>query len=119
VGRAAEFAGTYDLRKRAYHLTSDLPQSDPRLIAVAEEIDLVHAALPEFEVAPFAAGHLTPVFFGSAIKHIGVADLLDGLAEYGPRPRAQPADTRVVEATEAGLTALVVQDPGQHGPQPS
>jgi peptide chain release factor 3 len=47
------------------------------------------------------------VFFGSAIKEIGVHDLLHGLAEYGPRPRAQPADTRVVEATEPNLTALV------------
>jgi 23S rRNA U2552 (ribose-2'-O)-methylase RlmE/FtsJ len=53
------------------------------------------------------AGHLTPVYFGSAIKEIGVSDLLDGLVEYGPRPRAQPADTRVVEATEPGLSALV------------
>jgi peptide chain release factor 3 len=47
------------------------------------------------------------VYFGSAIKGIGVADLLDGLAEYGPPPRAQPADKRMVEATEPGLTALV------------
>ena len=38
----------------------------------------------------FMAGHLTPVFFGSAMKEIGVADLLDGLAEYGPPP-ARPA----------------------------
>ena len=29
------------------------------------------------------------------------------LAEYGPPPRAQPADTRIVEAGEAELTALV------------
>jgi peptide chain release factor 3 len=63
--------------------------------------------LPEFEVEGFMAGHLTPVYFGSAIKEIGVSDLLDGLVEYGPRPRAQAADTRTVEATEAGLTALV------------
>jgi peptide chain release factor 3 len=32
---------------------------------------------------------------------------LDGLAEYGPTPRSQPADTRVVEANETNLTALV------------
>ncbi|MCW3474220.1 peptide chain release factor 3 [Limobrevibacterium gyesilva] len=107
VGRAADFVGTYDLRKRAYHLTGELAQSDPRLVAVAEEVDLVRAALPEFDIEAFAAGHLTPVFFGSAIRDIGVADLLDGLVEYGPKPRAQPADTRVVEATESGLTALV------------
>jgi peptide chain release factor 3 len=107
VGRAAEFAGTYDLRRRTYRLTQDLAQSDPRFAALDEEMELVRAALPEFEVAPFMEGHLTPVFFGSAIKEIGVADLLDALAEYGPRPRAQPADTRVVEATEENLTALV------------
>jgi peptide chain release factor 3 len=107
VGRAATFVGTYDIRKRAYHLTQDLPQSDPRLQVIGEELDLVHAALPPFDVPSFAAGHLTPVYFGSAIREIGVRDLLDGLAEYGPRPRAQQADTRVVEATEPNLTALV------------
>jgi peptide chain release factor 3 len=105
VGRAATFAGTYDLRARRLHV--ELPQADPRLQTMADEVDLVRAALPPFEVGPFAAGHLTPVYFGSAIKEIGVADLLDGLAEYGPRPRAQPADTRTVEATEPALTALV------------
>ena len=107
VGRAADFVGTYDLRAREYRLTQEVSQSDPRMQALGDEVDLVRAALPEFEVAAFAAGHLTPVFFGSAIREIGVIDLLDALAEYGPRPRAQPADTRVVEATEDSLTALV------------
>jgi peptide chain release factor 3 len=77
------------------------------MIDIGPELELVHGALPEFELAAFNAGHLTPVFFGSAIKEIGVSDLLDGLVEYGPKPRNQPADTRVVEATEPGLTALV------------
>jgi peptide chain release factor 3 len=107
VGRAAGFAGTYDLRKRAYHLTAELSQSDPRMIAMGDELDLVRGALPEFDAGAFAAGHLTPVYFGSAIKEIGVHDLLDGLADYGPRPRAQPADTRIVQASEPHLTALV------------
>ena len=107
VGRAAGFAGTYDLRARTLHLTQELAQSDPRLIALADEVDLVGAALPAFDVDQFNAGHLTPVYFGSAMKSIGVSDLLDGLAEYGPAPRAQPADKRIVEATEPGLTALV------------
>ncbi len=107
VGRAADFAGTCDLRRRELHLTGDLPQSDPRLAALGDELDLVHAALPEFERAPFLEGHLTPVYFGSAIKSIGVGDLLRGLAEYGPPPRAQAADTRIVDAGEPALTALV------------
>ncbi len=107
IGRAAEFAGTYDLRTRDLHLTAPLSQSDPRMAALGDEVDLVRAALPEFEREAFLAGHLTPVFFGSAIREIGVADLLDALASFGPPPRAQTADTRVVEATEDRLTALV------------
>jgi peptide chain release factor 3 len=107
IGRAAEFVGTYDLRARAQHLTQVLPQSDARLQALGDEVDLVRAALPEFDRESFNAGHLTPVYFGAAIKGIGVNDLLDGLAEYGPPPRAQQADTRTVAATEPGLTALV------------
>jgi len=107
VGRASEFAGTYDLRSRDLHLTVPLGQSDPRLQALADEVDLVRSALPEFDRESFNAGHLTPVYFGSAIKGIGVNDLLDGLADYGPPPRAQPADKRTIDATEPNLTALV------------
>ena len=98
VGQAATFVGTYDLRGRTMNLTTQLPQADPLAAGAAgEEVDLVRAALPEFDVGSFNAGHLTPVYFGSAIKGIGVADLLDGLAEFGPPPRAQPADKRVIE----------------------
>ncbi|MBV8577527.1 MAG: peptide chain release factor 3 [Acetobacteraceae bacterium] len=107
VGRAAEFVGTYDLRTRALHLIHEVAQSDQRMQALADEVDLIRAALPEFEMESFAAGHLTPVFFGSAIKEIGVSDLLDALAAFGPPPRAQPADRRTIEATEPELTALV------------
>ena len=107
IGRAATFAGTYDLRTRETHTLEPLPQSDPRLAVMGEEIDLVRAALPEFDRAAFNAGHLSPVFFGSAIKEIGVLDLLDALVAFGPPPRAQSADTRLVEATEDRLTALV------------
>jgi peptide chain release factor 3 len=107
VGRAADFIGTYDLRSREVRLTQEVAQSDPRMQVLADEVDLVGAALPAFDRESFNAGHLTPVFFGSAIREIGVADLLDALADFGPPPRAQPADLRVVEATEPSLTALV------------
>jgi peptide chain release factor 3 len=106
-GRAAEFAGTYDLHTRDLRLTQGLSQSDPRMQALGEELELVQAALPEWDAASFAAGHLTPVYFGSAMREIGVLDLLDALARFGPKPRAQIADKRVVEADEPKLTALV------------
>ena len=107
VGRAADFAGTYDIHTRDLRLTHDLAQSDPRLQALGDELDLVRAALPEWDRESFNAGALTPVYFGSAMKEIGVLDLLDALARFGPPPRAQVADTRTVQADEDSLTALV------------
>jgi peptide chain release factor 3 len=107
VGRAADFVGTYDLHTRDLRLSQDLPQSDPRMVALGEELELVQAALPEWDRESFDAGHLTPVYFGSAMREIGVLDLLDALARFGPKPRAQTADTRVVQADEDKLTALV------------
>jgi peptide chain release factor 3 len=107
IGRGSEFAGTWDMRADRARTAVPLAADDRRMVTAAEEIELARAGLPEFDLESFRAGHLTPVFFGSAIKEIGVEDLLDALAEYGPPPRNQPADTRVVEATEPRLTALV------------
>jgi peptide chain release factor 3 len=107
IGRAATFAGTLDIRSNQIHTTTMLPDGDARLQTTREELELVEAALPPFEVESFMAGHLTPVFFGSAIKEIGVDDLLNALADFGPPPRAQPADSRTVAASEDKLTALV------------
>ena len=108
VGRAATFAGTYDLRTRELRgLAAELPQSDPRLVQLSEDLELVEAALPEFDRESFDAGHLTPVFFGSAMKEIGVTDLLDALVAYGPAPRAQPSETRAVRADETAVSALI------------
>ena len=107
IGRAGDFVGTYRLDTREVRTGTPLAQSDPRLVALADEVDLVRAALPEFDRDSFNAGHLSPAYFGSAMREIGVADLLDALASFGPPPRAQQAESRVVEAAEPKLTALV------------
>jgi len=107
VGRAATFAGTYDLRERRLRVEPALDQSDPRMVQLGEELELVQAALPEFDRESFDAGHLTPVFFGSAMREIGVTDLLDALVSFGPVPRAQATDGRTVQADEPGMTALI------------
>ena len=55
-------------------------------------------ACKRFDPRAFAEGHLTPVFFGSALKNFGVGDLLNALGAIAPPPRAQTADKRTVEA---------------------
>jgi peptide chain release factor 3 len=107
IGRASGFAGTYDIIDRSLHTAEALDQADPRMVTLSEELELATAVLPEFDRQSFNEGHLTPVYWGSAIREIGVADLLNALAKFGPPPRAQIADKRVVEASEEKLTALV------------
>ncbi|NHN92989.1 peptide chain release factor 3 [Acetobacter sicerae] len=107
IGRAATFIGTYDIRNGEVHTTVPVEESDPRMVQVREELELVEAALPEFDRESFDEGHLTPVFFGSAMKEIGVTDLLDALVAFGPAPRAQNTESRTVTADEAQMTALV------------
>jgi peptide chain release factor 3 len=69
---------------------------------VAEEIALAQDACKPFAVEPFREGHLTPVFFGSALRNFGVRDLIDALADHAPPPRAQGADRRVVRPARTG-----------------
>lgn len=70
-------------------------------------IELVKAAMPAFDVKSFREGHLTPVYFGTALKTLGVEDLLRGIALYAPPPRSQPAQPRAVEPKENNVSGFV------------
>ncbi|WP_196240297.1 peptide chain release factor 3 [Alsobacter soli] len=123
IGRGKSFAGTYDLAKNTVRrLDADeeaTPVNGPDSPAVlemlppeerdawAEEILLAREACKPFELQPFREGHLTPVYFGSALRNFGVRDLIDGLAAYAPPPRGQDADLRRVEAEEPRMTGFV------------
>jgi len=123
IGQGRDFAGTYDIATGEMRLINDdgrtadlkpldlasLAAKNPMLDAnaIAEELSLVKEACRPFDFAAFREGHLTPVFFGSALKNFGVKDLLDALATFAPAPRAQVANTRKIDAHENAMTAFV------------
>ncbi|WP_424631933.1 peptide chain release factor 3 [Bradyrhizobium sp. SYSU BS000235] len=124
VGRGRDFLGTYDIETGGVRLLegggaktgqaeqiaiSDLASRNPNLDAnaVEEELALVSEACKPFDLEAFREGHLTPVFFGSALRNFGVGDLLEGLGRYAPPPRAQEADKRKVEAADPKMSAFV------------
>jgi len=72
-----------------------------------EDVMLARDGLPRFDLATYREGHLSPVYFGSALKNFGVAELLNALAEYAPSPRAQPALGRAVEPGDREVTGFV------------
>jgi len=123
IGRGRDFAGTYDLVSGEMRLlTEDGKAAAPQPLdlaslaaknsmldtkAITEELALVKDASRPFDFASFREGHLTPVYFGSALKNFGVKDLLDALASFAPPPRPQTANTRQVDPHEDGMTAFV------------
>ncbi len=52
-----------------------------------EETHLVREAYKPFDMQSFVEGHMTPVFFGSALRRFGVEQLLAGLGDLAPAPR--------------------------------
>lgn len=124
VGRGRDFLGTYDVVNGGVRLLEgggaktgaaqqmeieELAKLNANLdvSAVKDELDLVTEASKPFELEAFREGHLTPVYFGSALRNFGVGDLLEGLGKFAPEPRAQDSDQRKVEATDPRMSAFV------------
>ena len=72
-----------------------------------EEVEMAKGLCPEFDPQSYLEGHLSPVFFGSAINNFGVRELLHGLAQYAPPPRPQPVKGRVVDPGEKKVSGFV------------
>lgn len=51
-----------------------------------EEAELVADGYADYDENSYREGHLTPVYFGSALRQFGVRELIDGLAEGAPAP---------------------------------
>ncbi len=124
VGRGRDFLGTYDVIDGGVRLLegggaktgaaqqidiADLAGRNPNLdvTEIKDELALVSEACKPFELEAFREGHLTPVYFGSALRNFGVGDLLEGLGKFAPAPRAQESNLRKVEAAEPRMSAFV------------
>ena len=124
VGRGRDFLGTYDISTGGIRLlegggakTGAAENIDVAELAgrnanldvgeITEELALVKEASKPFDLASFREGHMTPVYFGSALRNFGVGDLLEGLGKFAPPPRAQDSNLRKVEASEPRMSAFV------------
>ncbi|MEO1567775.1 MAG: peptide chain release factor 3 [Pseudomonadota bacterium] len=108
------FAGMLDLRTDEFCLFEKTAADEDLRVGLAERIaaggnsmaaamdesvmeelqegaELAREALPEIDRDAYLGGHMTPVVFGSALRHFGVGELLDTLAEFAPGPRVQTA----------------------------
>lgn len=99
AGRTVE-----DIAPDSPELRSALTDSAAPLL---EDLILAAEACPPFDREAFAAGDLTPVYFGSALKEIGVDHLLAALARYAPSPQPQPADPAPVQPDDDKVSGFI------------
>lgn len=107
AGMGLNFKGIQDLHSDAFIAFNDGKLDHGLKEKLDEDVMLAREGLPQFDLATYREGHLSPVYFGSALKNFGVAQLLDALAEYAPPPRAQAAVGRAAEPGDKEVTGFV------------
>jgi peptide chain release factor 3 len=103
-GPSKEFLGTRDANPA-------LPDE------VAEEAELARGGYPEFDIEAYRHGDLTPVYFGSALKNFGVAELIDAIASFAPPPRPQPAGEETISPERDEVTGFIFKVQANMDPQ--
>ena len=128
IGMGREFLGTYDLLNDRLELMDRADRNvkaqsveldgldDPRIAEhvpehlldkLREDVEMARELMPTFDVQSFLEGHMTPIWFGSAINSFGVQNLMDGIAGYAPPPQPRMADARQVGADETKVSGFV------------
>ena len=77
ITEALQFNGVDDPK-----LEEHIPEN--QLAQFREEVAMVKAIYPKFDAQHYLEGHLTPVFFGSAVNNFGVRELLQALCDLAP-----------------------------------
>ena len=128
IGMGRDFLGCYDLihdrlelmdradRNRVAESIAIEGLDDPRLDEhipaellekLREEVEMARELLPALDPRQVLEGHMTPIWFGSAINSFGVRELMQGIAEYGPEPQPQAAHPRQISPDEDKVAGFV------------
>jgi peptide chain release factor 3 len=115
AGSGLNFRGVYDLEADEFvRFAQGSPRTkdydylpEPDRAKLAEDVELVRHASSPFDLAIYREGHMTPVYFGAALKNFGVRELLGAVAKFAPSPRPQAASTREVLPSENAVSGFV------------
>lgn len=127
IGAGRDFRGCYDLlddalvlfdRSKGETLLDSVRcrgLDDPRIESLIppdqartlrEDVEMVRGLCKPFDPQAYLEGHMSPVFFGSAVNNFGVRELLAGLERFAPPPRPQKTAEREVLPDESKVSAF-------------
>ena len=128
IGSGRDFRGCYDLindklvlfdRSKGEAVMESIECSgldDPKIdellneeqaAKLRDDVEMVRGLCKPFDPQAYGEGHMTPVFFGSAVNNFGVRELLKGIGVYAPPPRQQTSQERLIDPKEPKVTAFV------------
>ncbi|MBA2587989.1 MAG: peptide chain release factor 3 [Alphaproteobacteria bacterium] len=107
AGMGLNFKGIQDLNAETFIPYNAGKLDDELKAKLDEDVSLAREGLPRFDLPTYREGHLSPVYFGSALKNFGVAQLLDALSEYAPPPRSQAAVGKAAQPGDKEVTGFV------------
>ena len=128
IGVGRDFLGCYDLLRDRLELMDRADRNkvaesiaiegldDPKLAEhvpdalleqLKEEVEMARELLPKLDPQAVLEGHMTPIWFGSAINSFGVKELMTGIGAYGPQPQPQSASPRQISPDETKVAGFV------------
>ena len=128
IGMGKSFKGVFDIINDKLHIFDagsgdvisegvkcngiDDPKLDEiipekELATFREEVAMIKASYKPFNRNAYLEGHLTPIFFGSALHNFGVKELLEAICRIAPEPRPQETDSRTVAPKEEKFSGFV------------
>jgi len=128
IGVGRDFIGAYDMLHDRLELMDRADRNvvaesisiegldDPKLAEhvpahlldqLREEVEMARELLPRLDPQAVLEGHMTPIWFGSAINSFGVKELMDGIGAYAPEPQVQAAEPRQIAPEEDKVTGFV------------
>ena len=100
LGESIKINGLSDPEMDKY-IPSDLKEK------LVDEVEMAKELLPPLNPKSLLEGHLTPIWFGSAMNSFGVKELMEGIANFGPVPQIQSAVPRPIQPSEKQVSGFV------------
>ncbi|MEL6991416.1 MAG: peptide chain release factor 3 [Pseudomonadota bacterium] len=128
IGQGRDFIGCYDMLHDRLELMDRADRNkvaetvaidgldDPKLAEhvpaelidkLREDVEMARELLPALNPQSVLEGHMTPIWFGSAINSFGVKELMEGIGLYGPQPQPQSAEPRQIAPEEGKVAGFV------------
>lgn len=123
IGQGQNFKGVYNIANK-YFVSSDKQAKEyinfDNIFELAQSKGLDHfncdiwqesfelsTIAPKFNIEAYRQGYQAPLYFGSALRDIGIAELINDLAQYGPHPTITETRQREVEPSEKKVSGFI------------